>query len=86
MYLVANLTYEVTQERGYSVARLRSVEYLEAPAVPGTPLGPRKSLGKVIPFPRTERRTRVLMEEDEIGKVFASLAQRTFPPSRTTEA
>ena len=112
MYLEANLTYEVTQERGYCVARLRSVEYreappvpvaplkpcktlakvipfksveyLEAPPVPMTALEPRKQLAKVIPFYQPERRTRVSMEEDEIRKVFDHLAQREFPPSRTT--
>ena len=85
MYLEANLTYEVTQERGYCVARLRSLEYLEVPPVPVTPVAPRKTLARIIPFPETAYRTRVLMEEqDEIRKVFAHLALRQFPPSRTT--
>ena len=31
MYLQADLTYEVTEERGYCVTRLRSVKFLECP-------------------------------------------------------
>src|SRR5277367_408479 len=51
-YVQANLTYDVMQERGYSITRLRSTELLESPAsaIP-EPLPPSKQRSNVIPFP-----------------------------------
>ena len=51
-YLPAELTYEVTQERGYWVTRLRSVEVLDSRPVPLARLEPRPIQEKVIPFPQ----------------------------------
>ena len=50
MYFPANVTYEMTQERGYCVTRLRSVEFLESP--PPTGLSNHKVRDNVIPFPQ----------------------------------
>ena len=51
-YLQADLTYEVTQERGYWVTRLRSVKFLESRLVPSARLEPEKIQEKVISFPQ----------------------------------
>ena len=53
MYIPANVTYEVTQERGYYVTRLRSLEFLESP--PPANLSPRKTRDNVIAFPQRPR-------------------------------
>lgn len=72
-YLQADLTYEVTQERGYWVTRLRSVKFLESRPVPSARLEPEKIQEKVIPFPQPgvwERSlTRRQMSEERISTV-----------------
>lgn len=50
-YLPADLTYEVTQERGYYIARLRFVEYLESPFPSTGGLSPQSTRGNIIAFP-----------------------------------
>lgn len=52
MYLQADLSYEVTQERGYCVARLRAVELLKPPPMVCVHWTPRRIRANVIPFPK----------------------------------
>jgi hypothetical protein len=51
-YLLADLSYEVTQERGYSVARLRSTKLLDSASstITSEPLAPTKKRAKIIEF------------------------------------
>jgi len=54
MYLQADLSYEITQERGYCVTRLRSVELLNPPLRACVRLAARKVGANVIPFPKSK--------------------------------
>ena len=85
MYLPADLAYEVTQERGYCVTRLRSVAFLASPPFPSVRLATRKVRGNVIPFPQPAFRARVTTEGDNQRRVFAQIAPQKPNSSRRQE-
>ncbi|MBI4458671.1 MAG: hypothetical protein HY648_01265 [Acidobacteria bacterium] len=66
-YLRADLIYEITQERGYDVSRLRSLTYLEAP--PFSSGENSRRLDNVIPFP--SRRRANFSQLDALQSLFA---------------
>ena len=84
MYLQADLSYEITQERGYCVTRLRSVELLKPPPTACVRSTPRKIRANVIPFPKPKDSTFIPMEKRDIQEAFTQLAQTQLQGSIET--
>ena len=84
MYLQAHLAYEVTQERGYCVTRLRSVELLKPPLMVCVRSIPPKIRSNVIPFPRPKDSRLIPMEERDMQEAFTQLAQTQLQSSLET--
>lgn len=79
MYLQADLSYEVTQERGYSVARLQSVGFLKPPRLVRIRSIARKFRENVIPFLEPKHRTLIPPEQRDLQDVFARIARQQEP-------
>ena len=80
-HLQANLPYQVTQERGYSVTRRVSVEVLGSPAPPSPETLPHnRPRRKVIAFPQRPKAT--VRESDDFPAMIQTWLELASTPRR----